>query len=331
MSTRDFVGDGVAMYAARIALVARLRDEVAQLGGTLPQKIANLLDCQGIIRGQGAAYLGDGIDEVLNAAENGSLTADKADELLKSAAARQQLSQFRIELARNSEPAVMARVGRALVDGGADNIIDSLRPAFDEAVTVLDECLALVDLSSDYDTFVNEASPDQLLAFQRLRGAAETSGRILTFVSNAFGPDKDAPFPVVAGIAGGEIGHEFSAIPNTAPWIADPSFGAGGLISEARGSRAYTNAVYSQHTIKPQNMGMRAQFGDHVRIGLRLNTTGEARALLRAWAEVTFQNGITEGLVGRIENPHAVNMNKKRATLAGEVEVLVGDAVEGVV
>lgn len=329
MSTRDFVGDGVAPHAARIALVRNLRDEVAELGGTLPQKITNLLESQSIILGRGPADLGGGVDEVLNAAENGSLTADKADELLKSAAARQQLSQFRIELAQKSRPAVMARVGRVLVHGGADEIIDSLRPAFDEAVATLDESLALIDLSTDYDTFVNEASTDQLLAFQRLRGAAEASGRILAFVCNKFGP-RSLEFPVIAEITGGEIGYEFSTIPNAAIWITDPSFGAGGLISEARGHRTYSDAVYSQHTIKPQSMGMRAQFAEHVRSGLRLNTTGEARELLRAWAEATFQNGITEGLAGRIDNPYAVNTSKKQATVAGEVEVLLDDTVEGV-
>ncbi|WP_078326251.1 hypothetical protein [Mycobacteroides salmoniphilum] len=331
MSTRNFVGDGVAPHAARIALVRNLRDEVAELGGTLPQKITNLLDSQSIIVGQGAADLGGGVDEVLNAAESGSLTADKADELLKSAAARQQLSQFRIELARKSTPAVMARVGRALVNGGADEIIDSLRPAFDEAVSTLDECLALVDLSTDYDTFVNEASPDQLLAFQRLRGAAEASGRILAFVCKKFGP-RSLEFPVIAEITGGEIGYEFSVIPDAALWTTDPSFGAGGLISEARGHRAYSDAVYSRHTIKPQSMGMRAQFGEHVRIGLRLNTTSEARELLRAWAEVTFHNGTTAGLAGRTDNPYAVNTNKKRATVPGEIEILNEDGtVKGVV
>ncbi|OHT82792.1 hypothetical protein [Mycobacteroides saopaulense] len=330
MSTRDFVGDGVAMYAARIALVARLRDQVTELGGTIPQQIVYLIDSQTIIRGDGGGPSRSGIDDILDAAEKGSLTADKADELLKAAAARQQMIQFRAELARASEPAIMARVGRVLVKGGADEVIDSLRPAFDKAVSTMDECLELVDLSTDYNTFVNEASPDQLLAFQRLRGAAEVSGRILMFVSNTFGPDKDVPFPVLASIIGGDIGHEFSTIPNTAPWITDPSFGASGLISEARGHRAYSDAVYSQHTIKPQSMGMRAQFGEHVRSGLRLNTTSEARELLRAWAEATFGNQITEGLAGRIENPYPVNTSKKSATLAGEVEVLVDDTVEGV-
>ncbi|OHU65871.1 hypothetical protein [Mycobacteroides chelonae] len=315
MSTRNFVGDGCAVYAARITLVQNLRDQVAELGGVLPQKIANLLDSQAIIRGQ-AAQLRSGVDDVLDAAESGSLTADKAEELLKTAAARQQLSQFRIELARASEPAVMARVGRALVNGGADEIIDSLRPAFDEAVVTLDESLELVDLGTDYNTFVNEASPDQLLAFQRLRGAAETSGRILTFVCSKFGP-RSLEFPVIAVISGGEVGYEFSAIPDTALWTADPSLGVSGFISEARGHRAHFDAVYSQHTIKPQNMGMRAQFGEHVRRGLRLNTTSQVRELLREWAET-------------IENTHGEA--KKRATVAGEIEVLgEDDTVAGVV
>lgn len=330
MSTRNFVGDGCAVYAARIALVQKLRDEVTELGGALPQKIANLLDAQTIIRGQ-ATHLRSGVDDVLDAAESGSLTADKANELLQTAAARQQLSQFRIELARASEPAVMVRVGRTLVNGGADEIIDSLRPAFDKAVATLNECLELVDLGTDYNTFVNEASPDQLLAFQRLRAAAETSGRILTFVCSKFGP-RSLEFPVIAGISGGDIGHEFSVIPDAALWTTDPSLGASGLISEARGHRAYSDAMYSQHTIKPQNMGMRAQFGEHVRRGLRLNTTSQAREVLRAWAEATFQNGITEGLAGRVENPYAVNTSKKRATVAGEIEVFGEDGtVAGVV
>ncbi|RIR12832.1 hypothetical protein [Mycobacteroides abscessus] len=310
MSTPNFVGDGIAPHAARIAQLSRLRDQVAELGATMPQQIVNLVDSQTIIRGEGSSPSRSGIDDILDAAENGTLTADKADELLKAAAARQQVIQFRAELARASEPAIMARVGRMLVHGGADEIIDSLRPTFDEAVATMDECLKLVDLSADYATFVNEASsPDQLLAFQRLRGAAEVSGRILTFVSKTFGP-RSLEFPVIADINGGEIGYEFSAIPDAALWTADPSLGVSGFISEARGHHAYFDAMYSQHTIKPQNMGMRAQFGEHVRIGLRLNTTRQVRELLREWAEA-------------VENPYKAG--KERATVAGEIEALNED------
>lgn len=304
MSTPNFVGNGIAPHAARVALVRMLRDQVTELGGSIPQQITNLLEAQTIIRGEGGGPSRSGIDGILDAAEKGSLTADKADELLKAAAARQQMIQFRGELARASEPALMARVGRILVKGGADEIIDSLRPAFDEAVATMDESLESVDLSTDYNAFVNQASPDQLLAFQRLRGAAEISGRILTFVSKTFGP-RSFEFPVIAEINGGEVGHQFSAIPDAALWTADPSLGVSGFISEARGQRAHFDAMYSQHTIKPQNMGMRAQFGEHVRIGLRLNTTGEVRELLREWAQA-------------IENP-----------VAGEIEILVDDTVEG--
>lgn len=309
MTTYDFIGDGIAPHAARIALVSRLRDQVAELGGSIPQQIVNLLESQTIILGDSGGPSRNGINDILDAAEKGSLTVDKADELLKAAAARQQMIQFRAELARTSGPAVMARVGRALVHGGADEIIDSLRPAFDEAVATMDECLALVDLGTDYNVFVNEASPDQLLAFQRLRQAAEVSGRILAFVFRTFGP-RSLEFPVIAVISGGEVGYEFSTIPDAAPWTADPSLGVSGFISEARGHRAHFDAMYSQHTTKPQNMGMRAQFGEHVRRGLRLNTTSQVRELLREWAET-------------IENP---------ATVAGQTEVFSEDGtVAGVV
>ncbi|WP_100480711.1 hypothetical protein [Mycobacteroides abscessus] len=306
MSTRNFMGDGIAPHAARIALVRMLSDQVTELGGTIPQQITNLLESQAIIQGEGGSPSRSGIDDILDAAEKGSLTAGKADELLKTAAARQHAIQFRAELARASEPAIMARVGRILVKGGADEIIDSLRPAFNEAVATMDECLELVDLSTNYNTFVNEASPDQLLAFQRLREAAEVSGRILTFVARTFGP-RSLEFPVIPDIKGGEIGYQFTAIPDAALWTADPSLGVSGFISEARGQRAHFDAMYSQHTIKPQNMGMRAQFGDHVRRGLRLNTTDEVRELLREWAQA-------------IENP-----------VAGEIEILVDDTVEDMI
>lgn len=331
MTAYDFVGDGIAPHAARIALVEKLRHEVTELGGTIPEAITNLVDAQLIIQGGRGTAPRSGVDEVLDAAESGSFTAAKAEELIVGASSRQQQYQFRRDLAASMEPAVMTRIGRLLVQGGADEIIDSLRPAFHAAASTLDECLQLVDLSSDYSTFVNETkSPDALFAFQRIREAAETTGRILTLVSGQFGP-RSHYFPVLTAIHGGDIGEEFSAIPDAIVWTADPNLGVSGFISEARGYRTYSDAMYSQRTIKPQNMGMRAQFGEHVRSGLRLNTTSEARELLRAWAEATFGNQITAGLAGRIENPYTVNTSKKGATLAGEVEVLVDDVVEGVV
>ena len=52
MSTPNFVGNGIAPHAARVALVRMLRDQVTELGGSIPQQITNLLEAQTIIRGR---------------------------------------------------------------------------------------------------------------------------------------------------------------------------------------------------------------------------------------------------------------------------------------
>jgi hypothetical protein len=75
------------------------------------------------------------------------------------------------------------------------------------------------------------------------------------------------------------------------------------IFTNAPGSNiAAESHRHREFTMRGTQHGMR--FSVWLRGGLRLNTVAEARELVRAWAEVKFDNSLTPGLVARLANPY---------------------------
>jgi hypothetical protein len=144
----------------------------------------------------------------------------------------------------------LQRFGRELLNGGADAILASLRPAFDEAAATIEEALQLVDLSQPYSVFIDEADPDALAAYQRLKPAEATIDRIVALAMQ-FGPGS-ITFPMIVRPVEG-IGHEEFAVDDRAIFTATPE----GVRSATHSLWDFDAAVASQRSIAPTAMGMR--------------------------------------------------------------------------
>jgi hypothetical protein len=82
---------------------------------------------------------------LVKAVAAGQLRGKELDKQIADAAATLQLRDFRAGLQARVEPALIREFVNTLDEGGAaDAVIDSLRPAFDEAAAKLAECAELV-------------------------------------------------------------------------------------------------------------------------------------------------------------------------------------------
>ena len=189
------------------------------------------------------------------------------------------------------------RTGAILADGGADAILDSVRPVFDAAARTVEQSLQLVNLDQDAATFINEADPDALAAYQALKPAVAVIERVLGLAAK-FGL-RSITFPLISkpSVAGSIPFEHLNGIKDEALFTTDPAAGGGGLASTMRAYNDHAAALASQRTLNPQRMGMRAGLGPHVHGGLRLNTIDEARDM-RSWAEAMTDNAITSDLAG---------------------------------
>jgi hypothetical protein len=117
------------------------------------------------------------------------------DEVLREHAINTLVANSRNGLLQRTEAALLAEFGRRLESGGADDVLDSVRPAFGKAADAL---RAAIDTISSYPTnieaFVNSASAKQLHAFQSIGSLIRVLDRAAG-VAAYFGPV--GPFPVV--------------------------------------------------------------------------------------------------------------------------------------
>jgi hypothetical protein len=279
----------------------KLAADVESLGGTVPAALRNLLDAYATLTAPAPTL--DPFAAVLDAAAAGKLTPAKLTELVNASAQTRAAEQLRGELSgRRAALALMQRFSRELLNGAADEILNSLRPKFDEAAATIEECLQLVDLGLDYHAFIDQADPDALAAYQRLKPAAATIGEIVCLAMQ-FGP-RSITFPLITRPVEG-IGDEEFALTDEAIFIATPE----GVRSATKFLLDHQAAVASQRSIKPTNMGMR--FSPWLRGGLRLNSV--TRECVRVWAEQTWDNHLAPSHAGILHNPYALG-DEQRAS-----------------
>ena len=89
---------------------------------------------------------------IVDAAADGTLTADRITDLIAEAARAQSIATYTGELRQRTERLFVGAFYEALQDGAADEILDSLRPAFDTAA----------------EAFLHSAKPEALHAWQQL-------------------------------------------------------------------------------------------------------------------------------------------------------------------
>ena len=252
----------VTSFADARQLVA----DVESLGGKAPKTLHNLLDAHAALTAP-PAPASDPLATILDAATDGTLSAKKLAELIDASAQSRAAETFRGDLARRAAGELVRRFGVELLNGAADEILDSLRPAFEQAAATIDEALQLVDLSQPYEEFVNSADPDQLAAYQRLRPAAATIDQIVSLATR-FGP-RSLSWPLIVSPVEGGIYDAFVPVEDRALFVVPP----GGSIG------SWSNMWRSYN---PGGMGMRTS--PWMTGGLRLNSVSEAREHVRVFA-----------------------------------------------
>lgn len=283
-------------FTPNLADARALRNDVEGAGGTLPTRLVNLLDSTDLFNA--AQRRPDPADAIMAAAVAGELTAKKLDSLARDGALAHTTAQFRANLHARASSLIAKRFAAELADGGANEVLDSMRSEFDTAARVISDGVAQINLDQDYAQFIETATPEQLAAYQQLKAAVVTVDRIVAVAVKYFGLHSFTAFGAIErpGIDG--AGQLDDAVLFTSPPESN-------ITAESHRHREFTTRRTQQ--------GMR--FSVWLRGGLRLNTVAEAQELVRVWAEVKFDNGLTPGLVGRLANPYTPPQ------VPGEVEI----------
>jgi hypothetical protein len=104
--------------------------------------------------------------QLIAAALDGRATPDKVDRALERVALAKLVAAERVSLDQQIEPALLAEFGKRLEQGGADSVLDLLRPQFTAAADTLGAALDILGgLPSDAAQFLSAASADQLAAY----------------------------------------------------------------------------------------------------------------------------------------------------------------------
>jgi hypothetical protein len=136
---------------------------------------------------------------IMASALAGELTEQRPGDLITEAAQKQLVANYTQELRARSEPMFVQQFHRALADGGADELLDSLRPSFDKAFEKIAAAMSLIAPSGSAEQFLASAKPAALAAWQGLDGhlaQIEAIGRIAA----QFGP-RTGDFPMVSEYA----------------------------------------------------------------------------------------------------------------------------------
>lgn len=105
---------------------------------------------------------------IVDAAADGTLTADRITDLIAEAARAQSIATYTGELRQRTERLFVGAFYEALQDGAADEILDSPRPAFDTAAEAIAQACDLIPVETAAEAFLHSAKPEALHAWQQL-------------------------------------------------------------------------------------------------------------------------------------------------------------------
>ena len=239
--------------------LARFAQSVTSAGGVVPDSLGHLLRGHELLTAPRATE--DPANLILDAAVDGSLTAAKLDKLLPAAALAATANEFRAELASRAERMLVQRWYRTLEkDGAADQILDSMRPKFNEHAEQIAHAKAVgVNSESTLEHLIATGGDGLVEAWNALSGHIRAITRIAA-VASEFGCRPGAMFPQVKVFTLGDT-HliDDRALMTT----------CGGLI----GDSAMFMRPDAGHRTSP-----------FFRTGLRLHTIAEAQSRHDLWA-----------------------------------------------
>jgi hypothetical protein len=201
---------------------------------------------------------------IVDAAVAGTFTAKSLTDLITEAAHRRLVASYTQELHACSERMFVEQFHRSLLkNGGADAILDSLRPSFDTAAEAIAAARDVIPTEAPAEEFLRIAQPAALAVWQGLDEHLSVIDRI-GGIAAQFGP-RNGNFPLIEEYTAGD-GFRLE---DRAIWCADVP----DLESD---SRAFRHSDRGHRT------------SPWFRIPLRLNTVAEAREPDRRWAEASW-------------------------------------------
>jgi hypothetical protein len=251
-----------------------LAADAAHFVGKVPQRITDLLAAHAALSGGPS---GNPTDDLVREIATGGLAGDELTAAIAAAAAADAAVRFHADLRVRAEPSIMRAIVHELENGGADEIIDSLRPAFDEAVAVLKSARKHVEPSATAEGFLGTATAEGLAAWHSITPAVEVLNGI-GYVVTQFGPL-------------GQLEMVQAADPILGVQLAPEAVMFGG---------PNLDVVDATHAFRKPGMH-RASPWFATSYALRLNTIAEARERVRAIGEVAFDAMEHRRVAGRTE------------------------------
>jgi hypothetical protein len=188
------------MATSALADCRHFADDITNAGGTIPAPLVGLLSASELLMRPGAAQ--DPIRPILDSALAGQLDEKRLDKMLVDAAQQQQIANYRQELRARAERVLVQRFHEALADGAADEVLDSLRPIWDEHAQAIERTRSLVPAETDLTQWLAGAKPEAVTAWQALDSHLAVINRI-GWIASQFGPQL-GHFPQMQLFAGGD-------------------------------------------------------------------------------------------------------------------------------
>ena len=125
-SAAEYTGDESVLMPATTSLrdCSQLVTATLEAGGQAPEVLQNILDGAALLNTRPAPV--DPAHTIVTAATDGSLTAEKLDELLVTAASQQSVAGYACELRQRSERMFVEEFHRALKDGACDELLGTI-------------------------------------------------------------------------------------------------------------------------------------------------------------------------------------------------------------
>jgi hypothetical protein len=232
---------------------------VASAGGLLPNSLGHLLHGYEVLTSPGRQE--DPANAILDAAANGTLDEKLLAKLLPAAAAADAANTFRAGLAGRAERMLVGRWYRLLKDGGADQVLNSLRPKFNGHVEQIAKAKSLgINPESTLEHIIATGESGGLIEAWNDLNAHIAAITKIAAVASQFGCRPGAMFPQIKEYT---LGHTH-LLDDRALMVCD-----GGLLADS----ALFRRPDAGHRSSP-----------FFRTTLKLHTVAEAQARHDAWA-----------------------------------------------
>ena len=198
----------------------------------------------------------------------GTLSPERLSELLPAAAGAFAVNEYAKTLAGNVERVLLGEWHRAVEAGGADSVLDSMRPQFDRHAKAVAKARSMFSAESTAESVLSSAPSEVVGMWQGLGDHLAVIARI-ALVAREFGP-RLGDFPMIREFTGGD-GHTLA---DEAIMVADGGLQAG-----------------SAHFMRPDRGHKDSPL---FKVQLRLHSITSARERYRMWAADQW-DGINSG------------------------------------